>query len=78
MPNDLNRISEIRARCDEGRPIRRIDVKFLLDRLAEAEAEDERLRHIQGLVDEWAELGGDEIGTLYGYRSESEQTAKGG
>lgn len=39
-----NRIAEITARCEEGRPIRRIDVKYLLEQLAEREKELERLR----------------------------------
>lgn len=35
MSND-KRMSEIKARCEEGRPIRRIDVKYLLSQLDEA------------------------------------------
>lgn len=34
--NPEQHIAEIKAKCDEGRPIRRFDVKFLLEQLAEA------------------------------------------
>jgi predicted NACHT family NTPase len=37
--NTADRIAEITARCDEGRPIRRIDVKYLLSQLAERNQE---------------------------------------
>lgn len=42
-----DRIEEIRARCEDGRTIRRIDVKELLDQLAERDKEIERLREAQ-------------------------------
>ena len=69
------RIAEIRARCDDGRPIRRIDVKYLLEQLAERDAEIERLREAQkqavGILQQidWVGSGakgliGDTIGTL--------------
>ena len=37
-----DRITEIQARCEEGRPIRRIDAKYLLAQLAEAQDEGGR------------------------------------
>ena len=42
-----DRITEIQARCEEGRPIRRIDAKYLLAQLAAKDAEIERLREAQ-------------------------------
>lgn len=43
MTNE-QRIAEIKARCDDGRPIRRIDIKYLLSQLPERDKEIERLR----------------------------------
>ncbi|MFA6876285.1 MAG: hypothetical protein WCQ87_06610 [Parabacteroides sp.] len=34
----------VRARCEDGRPIRRIDVKYLLEQFAERDKETERLK----------------------------------
>lgn len=42
-----DRIAEIREKVDEGRPIRRIDAKYMLDLLAERDEEIERLRDAQ-------------------------------
>lgn len=42
MTNE-QRIAEIKARCDDGRLIRRIDIKYLLSQLAERNEEIERL-----------------------------------
>lgn len=47
-----NRIAEITARCDECRPIRRIDVKYLLSQLAERDKEIERLHRFKEYFDE--------------------------
>jgi hypothetical protein len=52
--NKTDRISEIRARCDDSRPIRRIDVKYLLDRLAAYEdtgLEPEEIKQVQVALD---------------------------
>ena len=46
-PMSDHRIADIRIRCDDGRPIRRIDMKYLLEQLAERDKEIERLREAQ-------------------------------
>lgn len=40
----IDRIEEIRARCEEGRPIRRVDVKELLDQIHDRDVTISRLQ----------------------------------
>lgn len=52
-----DRIAEIKAHCEEGRPIRRIDVKYLLDQIEQANAElDESKKQHEALIKRFQHL----------------------